>query len=108
MPGHAMATYGHSGKFLAKRQGKTLKRLYTRLYKNIVKNSKNRRLFWSCVAETRCFFPFPLVTTYTQAFCSVLQAEERKHGEIRRWGVGRLSSDLSTLDPAENPLDPAD
>ena len=59
MPGHAMATYGHSGPFLAKVQGKTLKRLYTRLYKNTVKNSKNRRLFWSGVAETRCLFSFP-------------------------------------------------
>jgi len=98
MPGHATATYGHSVQFLAKGQGKTLKNLYTRLYKNVVKNSKNRRLFWPCVAETRCFFfPFPLVTTYTQAFCNVLQAEERKHGEIRRWVVGLLSITLSTV-----------
>ena len=59
MPGHATATYGHSGQFLAKVHGKTLKRLYTRLYKNTVKNSKNRRLFWSGVAETRWSFSFP-------------------------------------------------
>ena len=28
-------------------------------HKNIVKNSKKRRLFWSGVAETRWFFSFP-------------------------------------------------
>ena len=59
MPGHVTATYGHSGQFLAKVQGKTLKRLYTRLYKNTVKNSKNQRFFWSGVAETHWFFSFP-------------------------------------------------
>ena len=36
--------------------------------------------------------------TYTQAFCSVRQAGERKHGRIRRWGVGRLSITLSSLE----------
>ena len=42
------------------------------------------------------FFPFPPVFTYTQAFCTVRQAGERKDGRIRRWGVGRLSIRLSS------------
>ena len=97
MPGHVTATYGHSVQFLAKRHGKPSPRIARAIHKNIVKNSKKRRLFWSGVAETRWFFPFPLIFTYTQAFCSVRQAGERKHGRIRRWGVGRLSITLSTI-----------
>ena len=59
MPGHATATYGHSGQFLAKRHGKLSPRIARAIHKNIVKNSKKRRLFWSGVAETRWFFSFP-------------------------------------------------
>ena len=59
MPGHATATYGHSGQFLAKVQGKLSPRIARAIHKNTVKNSKKRRLFWSGVAETRWFFSFP-------------------------------------------------
>ena len=59
MPGHAMATYGHSGQFLAKLQGKPSQSVTLMSHKNTVKNSKKRRLFWSGVAETRWFFSFP-------------------------------------------------
>ena len=59
MPGHATATYGHSGQFLAKVQGKPSQIVTLMSHKNTVKNSKKRRLFWSGVAETRWFFPFP-------------------------------------------------
>ena len=59
MPGHATATYGHSGRFLAKVQGKLSPRIARAIHKNTVKNSKKRRLFWSGVAETRWFFSFP-------------------------------------------------
>ena len=54
-----MATYGHSGQFLAKVQGKLSQIVRLMSDKNTVKNSKKRRLFWSGVAETRRFFSFP-------------------------------------------------
>ena len=59
MPGHATATYGHSVQFLAKVHGKLYPRIARAIHKNVVKNSKKRRLFWSGVAETRWFFSFP-------------------------------------------------
>ena len=59
MPGHVTATYGLRRLSILKVQGQLCVFDTRVIHKNTVKNSKNQRLFWSGVAETRWFFSFP-------------------------------------------------
>ena len=95
MPGHATATYGHSGQFLAKLHGKLSPRIARAIHKNTVKNSKNRRLFWSCVAETRCFFFLYLSSPHTHrrfAACCKLKRENMGKYGGGSWVFFRLAA----------------
>ena len=87
MPGHAMATYGHSGPFLAKLQGKLSLCMAAYHTKNTVKNSKKRQLSWPGVGETCATFSFPSCLHVHKCIwrrAASLIAKIRENTEVRR------------------------